>query len=219
MIVSALLISLKISITSILLSSMAGIALARILYKRNNVLRSIIENILLIPIFLPPSIVGYILLVVIGRNGVLGSVIYGIFESGIIFTWWAGVLATFIMSLPIVYQNSKAAFFSINHDCEEAAKVDGAGRLQIFMKVTIPMASKGLLAGIILGFARAFGEFGATIMVAGNIPGRTQTLPIAMYYAVEGGNKILANQILAVVLIISFSLIALFNYFSRNTEE
>ncbi len=218
MVIDALIISLRISSISILLSSAIGILLARIMHKKNSIAVRIIENLLLLPVFLPPSIVGYMLLIVFGRNGMLGRLIYQAFDTGLIFTWWAGVLATFIMSLPLVYQNSKAAFLSIDNNCEEAARVDGAGRLQVFFKITIPMALNGLLCGIILGFARAFGEFGATLMVAGNLPGRTQTLPVAMYYAVEGGNRVLANQVFAVVLAISTLLILCFSYLSRKAE-
>ncbi len=218
MIISALLISLKMSIVSIIASSIVGIGLARLFFRRRGSLKSLVDNLLLVPVFLPPSIVGYALLVVLGRNGVIGRLFYELFNAGIIFTWQAGAIATFIMSVPIVYQNSKATFISIDHNCEEAAKVDGANKLQIFTLITLPMSMKGLLTGIILGFARAFGEFGATLMVAGNIPGSTQSLPTAMYYAVEGGDRLLANQIFAAVLGVSFLLIVLFNHISHRNE-
>lgn len=218
MIIDALIISLKMSISSIIASSIIGILLANLLYRRKFKLKGLIENIILLPMFLPPSIVGYFLLLLLSRNSFLGSNLLKIFNIKLIFTWQAGAIATFIMALPIIYQNSKSAFLSLDEECEEAGKIDGANNLQIFFKIKIPMALRSILCGIVLGFARAFGEFGATIMVAGNIPGRTQSIPLAIYYAVDGGDTSSANELFILVIVIGILMITIFNYLISKSD-
>lgn len=218
MIIDALIISLKMSISSIIASSIIGILLANLLYRRKFKLKGLIENIILLPMFLPPSIVGYFLLLLLSRNSFLGSNLLRIFNIKLIFTWQAGAIATFIMALPIIYQNSKSAFLSLDKECEEAGKIDGANSIQIFFKIKIPMALRSILCGIVLGFARAFGEFGATIMVAGNIPGRTQSIPLAIYYAVDGGDTSSANELFILVIVIGILMITVFNYLISKSD-
>lgn len=217
MILDALIISLKMSFTSILASSITGILLANTFYRSKLKITGIIESLILLPMFLPPSIIGYGLLIVIGSRGPIGKLLYSVFNIKLIFTWWAGAIATFIIALPLIYQNSKAAFLGINKECEEAGKIDGATALQIFFKIKLPMALRSILCGVVLGFARAFGEFGATLMVAGNIPSKTQSIPTAVYYAVESGDMATANSIFILVLFIGIAFITLFNHLiSRN---
>lgn len=212
MIVDALIISLKMSMTSIVASSIIGIVLADFLYRSKSKFKGLIENVILLPMFLPPSIIGYGLLLLLSRNSFLGHYLYNIFNVKLIFTWQAGAIATFVMALPIIYQNSKSAFLAIDIECEEAARIDGATAIQIFNRIKIPMALRSILCGIILGFSRAFGEFGATIMVAGNIPGKTQNIPLAIYYAVDNGDSRIANELFFLVIIIGLALITIFNY-------
>jgi molybdate transport system permease protein len=217
MIFDALVISLKMSLTSIAASSVVGVLLANFLYRSKLRISGLIEGLILLPMFLPPSIIGYGLLLIIGRNGPIGSFLHSVFNINIVFTWWAGSIATFIISLPLIYQNSKSAFLSINKECEEAGKIDGATTLQIFLRIKLPMALRSILCGIVLGFARAFGEFGATLMVAGNIPSKTQNIPTAVYYAVESGDMKTANELFIIVLLIGIAFITLFNYLiSKN---
>lgn len=218
MIIDALIISLKMSITSIIASSIIGILLANFLCRRKSRFKVIIENFILLPMFLPPSIIGYGLLLLISRNSFLGHYLFNIFNIKLIFTWQAGAIATFVMAFPIIYQNSKSAFLSVDRACEEAARIDGANAIQIFNKIKIPMSQRAILGGIILGFSRAFGEFGATIMVAGNIPGRTQNIPLAIYYAVDNGDTKIANELFILVIIIGLVLITIFNYFIVKSD-
>lgn len=218
MIINALIISLKMTLTSITASSIVGILLANFMCRRKFKLKSIIENLILLPMFLPPSIIGYGLLLLFSRNSFFGSWLHNLFNINLIFTWQAGAIATFIMALPIIYQNSKSAFLGIDKECEEAGKIDGANSIQIFIKIKMPMAIRSILCGIILGFARAFGEFGATIMVAGNIPGRTQNIPLAIYYAVDSGDTNTANQLFILVIILGILLISVFNYLIQKSD-
>jgi molybdate transport system permease protein len=217
MIFDALVISLKMSLTSIAASSIVGVFLANFLYKSKLRIIGFIEGLILLPMFLPPSIIGYGLLIIIGKNGPIGNFLYSVFNIKLVFTWWAGAMATFIIALPLIYQNSKSAFLSINKECEEAGKIDGATTLQIFFRIKLPMALRSILCGIVLGFARAFGEFGATLMVAGNIPSKTQNIPTAVYYAVEAGDMKTANELFFIVLLIGIAFITIFNYLiSKN---
>lgn len=218
MIIEALVISLKMTITSIIGSSIVGILLANKLYKSKSKFKGFIENIILLPMFLPPSIIGYGLLLLLSRNSFLGNYLFQIFNINLIFTWQVGAIATFIMALPIIYQNSKSAFLSIDKEIEDAGKVDGASNIQIFFVIKIPMALRVILCGIILGFARAFGEFGATIMVAGNIPGKTQNIPLAIYYAVDNGDTMVANELFILVLFIGLVFITIFNYLILKSD-
>jgi molybdate transport system permease protein len=218
MIIDALIISLKMSMSSIILSTILGVFLANLLCRKKSKFKNIIENIILMPMFLPPSIIGYGLLLVISRNSVFGAFLKNTFDINLVFTWQAGAIATLIMALPIIYQNSKSAFLSIDKECEEAGKVDGASHFQIFFIIKLPMALRSILCGIILGFARAFGEFGATLMVAGNIPGRTQNIPTAIYYAVDNGDTKIANELFILVLIIGLAFISVFNYLIKRSD-
>lgn len=212
MIIDALIISLKMSLTSIILSSIAGIFLANLLYRSRFKLKTLVESLILLPMFLPPSIVGYALLLLIGSRGPIGSFLHSVFNVSLIFTWWAGAIATFVISLPLVYQSSKAAFLSLSRECEDAGRIDGATRFQIFFEIKLPMALRSILSGIVLGFARAFGEFGATLIVAGNIPSKTQNIPTAVFYAVEAGDTASANIFFIIVIFIGIILITVFNY-------
>jgi molybdate transport system permease protein len=216
MIIQTLLVSLKVTITAVIMSFITGTALARIMTKHNFKLKGFCEMLLILPMFLPPSVVGYILLLIVGRRGVIGAALYKWSSMSITFTWWAAAIAAFSVSIPLMYQGAKGAFLSIDSIYEEAAKVMGASDFIIFWKITMPMAIKGILSSTVITFGRAFGEFGATLMVAGNIPGKTQTIPVAMFYSVEGGDISSANVLLIIILVIGFGLIAIQNYLIKN---
>lgn len=164
-----------------------------------------------------------ILLIVIGNNGLIGKFFYDNFGWSVIFTWKACVIASVIVSFPLMYQNCKASFQSIDKKILNAARTMGASEWKIFFRIAIPLAYTGVISGLVLAFARSLGEFGATMMVAGNIPNKTQTIPLAMYYAVERGDKTMANTLMIVVVIFSFSLIYFLNRWiekrrNRNAE-
>lgn len=204
MILSPIIISLKIAVVSTFITLIIGVLLSRVLTKSDFKGKNIIEVIFLLPMVLPPSVVGYGLLILIGKRGILGKFLYDIFGVRLIFTWVAACIAATIVSLPLMYQSCKSAFLKIEPDLEMAAASLGANRRNVFFKISLPLALPGIISGTVLSFARSLGEFGATLMVAGNIPGKTQNIPLAIYFAVEMGDTKTANILLAVVVIFSF---------------
>lgn len=199
-------LSIKVGIIAVLVVTSIGVPLARLLARYDFPGKGVFEALILLPMVLPPSVVGFGLLMLIGKNGLLGSVLS---KMGItlIFTWWAAVLAATIVSFPLLYQSASAAFKSVDVNYERVARTLGAGELKIFFTITLPLALPGIIAGIVLSFARAMGEFGATLMVAGNIPGQTQTMPIAIYFAVEAGDNATARTLVAIITVFSFLVI------------
>lgn len=152
----------------------------------------LIETLLLLPLVLPPTVVGFLLIILFGKQSLLGQWIDWIFKQPVIFTWWAAVIAAAVVAFPLMYQSSKTGFEAVEKEIEDAARVDGANEWKLFLFVSIPLARKSILSGGILSFARALGEFGATLMFAGNIPGKTQTIPTAIYLALDANNMQLA---------------------------
>ena len=160
---------------------------------------------------LPPTVIGYILLVLIGRRGLIGKYFYEWFGWNIVFSWKAACLVAVVVTIPLMYQNAKLGFDNVQKEIKEAAKVDGAESFQIFRYIIFPMASKGILAGILLSCIRAMGEFGATLIVAGNIPGQTQTIPLLIYFSIESGEIKKANILIIIIIIFSFILVMIIN--------
>lgn len=160
----------------------------------------VVETLLMLPLILPPSVIGYYLLLVLGR----GSPIVEWFQIRILFSWPAAVVAAVVVGLPLMIQSSKAALANVDPRLEQAARTLGASELRIITRITLPLARRGIVAGIVLGGARALGEFGATLMVTGNIPGRTQTLPVAIYDAVQAQRYADANLMVLVMTAVAF---------------
>ncbi|WP_394171751.1 molybdate ABC transporter permease subunit [Guptibacillus hwajinpoensis] len=204
-------ISLKISLVASVIVTVIGITLSRYMAGRKFRGKSIIDTIIMLPLVLPPSVVGFLLLVLFGASSPIGQWIEEIFNHPLVFTWQAGVIAASVVAFPLMYQSAKVGFESVDSDIEDAARVDGAGRWRVLQKVSIPLASNALLSGIILSFARALGEFGATLMFAGNLPGKTQTMPTAIYVAIDSGQMTLAWSWVAVTVFIS-TLMLLLSY-------
>ena len=213
-----IIISLKTSIVSTIIVSIFGILLANLLLKREGKLKNFFESAIMLPLFMPPSLIGYILLMIIGKRSFIGSFLYEYFDFTFIFTWHGAVIAAVITSLPIMYGSAKGALLSIDDTYKEVAADLGATKFQTFYKVTLPLASKGILSGMVLSYARCFGEFGATMMIAGNIPGKTQNIPMAIYYAVERGDSSNANFFAVVVIIISTTLIFIYNRLLKENK-
>ncbi|MEF2144109.1 MAG: molybdate ABC transporter permease subunit [Desulfovibrionaceae bacterium] len=161
--------------------------------------RDWLDAALTLPLVMPPTVLGYYLLVVIGRNGPLGRWLLDTFGITLMFTWQAAVIAASVVSFPLVFKSARAALAGVDPDLENAARTMNQSETAIFFRVSLPLAFRGILAGTLLAFARAMGEFGATLMVAGNLPGRTQTLSMAVYSAVQAGNDTLANWLVAVI--------------------
>ncbi|WP_342388137.1 molybdate ABC transporter permease subunit [Salinicoccus bachuensis] len=209
-------LSIRVSVLAFIIVLILGTLLGKWMVDRKFPGQSIIETLIMLPLVLPPTVIGFLLIVLFGNNSLIGGWITFIFNQPIIFTWYAAVLASAVVAFPLMYQSAKAGFQNIDRDIEEAAKVDGAGRLQTFFSISIPLASKALMAGGILSFARALGEFGATLMFAGNIPGRTQTVPTAIYIALDSGKMILAWMWVITIVIISFIMLFIVRTKSSN---
>ena len=169
--------------------------------------QSVVDALLMLPMVLPPTVLGYYLIVLIGRNGVLGQYLDRWFGINLIFTWQGAVIAAAIVSLPLIYKAARAAFEDVDGRFAHAARTLGAGELEIFLRVSLPLAVRGIAAGLMLAFARAMGEFGATLMIAGNLPGKTQTLSIAVYDAVQAGNDALALWLTLVISLVCMAVL------------
>jgi molybdate transport system permease protein len=179
-------ISLKVSLTATFITCGLGTMLAYKMYRYRGKGRSIIDGIAIAPLIIPPTVVGFVLLILLGKNGLLGKILNQ-YHLGLIFTWYAAVLAAIVVSFPLMYRAAIAAFEQIDPLLMDVARIDGASEKAVFWYIALPLAIRGILAGIVLTFGRALGEFGATLMLAGNIPGETQTMPMAIYFAVEAG--------------------------------
>lgn len=216
MVLSPIIISVKVALVATIVTLFFGVLLAQIFTKYEFRCKDILEVLVILPMVLPPSITGYGLLILIGKRGLIGKPLYNNFGISITFTWVAASIAATIVSLPLMYQSCKAAFLNVNHAYENAARTLGACERTVFWKVTLPLAWPGIVSGIVLSFARAIGEFGATLMVAGNIPGITETIPVAMYFAVEDGDTKTANILMGIVVTFSFILIFSLNSWLKN---
>ncbi|MFJ2986324.1 molybdate ABC transporter permease subunit [Collimonas sp. NPDC087041] len=193
----ALWLSLKVAGWATVLNLLLGVAAAYGLSRWRSSARDLVDAILTLPLVLPPTVLGYYLLVLLGRRGVFGAWLekWGI---ELVFTWQGAVIAATIVAFPLVLKSARAAFDNVNPQLENAARVMGVSEAGVFFRVTLPLASKGITAGVLLAFARALGEFGATLMIAGNLPGRTQTLSIAIYEAVQAGDDNTANVLVLI---------------------
>lgn len=216
MILSPIIISIRIAIISTILTLIIGVFLSRIITKYDFKGKDILEVIILMPMVLPPSVIGYGLLILIGRRGIIGGPLYDIFGVRLIFTWVAACIAATIVSLPLMYQSCKSAFLGVDPIYEDVAMSLGANKRKVFWKISLPLALPGILGGIVLAFARSLGEFGATLMVAGNIPGKTQNIPLAIYFAVEVGDTKTANILLTIVVLFSFVVVYGVNRWMHN---
>lgn len=198
----ALLLSLKVALWTMLINLVLGVSIGYLLARKTFIGRDLLDTILTLPMVLPPTVLGYYLLVLLGSNGWLGEWLQNTLGTSLIFTWQGAVVAAVVVTFPLVVKPARAAFESIDRQFEQAARVLGISELAIFFRVTLPLAWKGILAGLLLAFARALGEFGATLMVAGSIPGKTQTLSIAIYDAVQAGQDCIANTLVIIISIV-----------------
>lgn len=200
-------LSVKISFTASLLVMVLGIWTAHRIGGRRFFGKTLLETALLLPLVLPPTVVGFLLLVLLGRRSWIGRLWEWWFDRPVIFTWHAAVIAAVVVAFPLVYQTLKAGFASVPCEVKDAARLDGAGEWQLLFGIVLPLSARSLAAAYVLGFARALGEFGATLMVAGNIPGRTRTIPTAIYAAVETNQWQLAGLWSVALACIAFALL------------
>lgn len=202
-------LSLQVTLLSSVVAAAIGIAAARWMSRRRFRGKTLVETAFLLPLVLPPTVVGFLLLMLLGRRSWVGQAIEWLFSSPVIFSWWAAVIAAVVVAFPLVYQTMKVGFDSVDRELEEAARSMGAGEGQVFRHITLPLAWRSLVTSYVLGFARGLGEFGATLMIAGNIPGKTQTVPTAIYVAVDAGRMTMAWTWTAGIVVVSFLLLLL----------
>lgn len=198
------LLSLRVALIALIivfvLAVLAAHFMARAIFRG----KILVETILMLPLVLPPTVVGFLLIIIFGNNSFIGDLYQQLFTDSIMFTWYSAVIASTVVAFPLMYQSAKAGFLNVDEDIENAARVDGANSLQTFLRITLPLSGTALITGALLSFARAIGEFGATLMIAGNIPGRTQTMPTAIYTALQSGNMALAWAWVITIVVISF---------------
>ncbi len=201
MIWSAFWLSLQVTSTATLGIVIVGLPLALLLARRQFRGKLLLETLINLPLVLPPTVVGYYLLLTLGRS----SPIYTSLRLDLLFTWQAAAIAAMVVGLPLMVQTARAAFEDVDREVEAAARLDGAAGWQVWGYITLPLAQRGILAGLILSSARALGEFGATLMVAGNIPGRTQTMPLAIYDAIQARRYADAQMMVVVMTGLAFA--------------
>ena len=211
------LLSLEVAAVSLIFVFFLGVSAAFFMQRHVFFGQAALEALFMLPLVLPPVVTGFLLLLIIGRQGPLGRFLYDALGLQLIFTPYAAVLAGVVVAFPLMYQSAKAAFARIDHQLEDAARTLGASETRIFFTITLPLAKSGLVAGLVLSFARALGEFGATIMIAGNIPGKTQTLPLAIYFASEANNLTQAGGYVLLISVLTFTLIFGLNRWNGNS--
>ncbi|MDR0869156.1 MAG: molybdate ABC transporter permease subunit [Planctomycetaceae bacterium] len=212
---SPLYISLKTSFCATLIAFVLGVAAARMLLSLPPKTKGVIDGILTLPLVLPPTVIGFLLLIFFGWNSPVG---FALREIGvrIIFSWYAAVIAATVVAFPLVYRTVRASFEQIDPDILDAARTLGLSERTIFFRIMLPCAKNGCIAGVILGFTRALGEFGATLMIAGNIPGRTQTIPVAIWSAVQSDEMNVAMFWVLLVIVLSFIVIIPLNLYNEK---
>jgi molybdate transport system permease protein len=209
-------LSLRVAALSTLIAFLGGLYLAWLLATREFRGRDIVDAALTVPLVLPPTVLGYYLLVLVGRHSALGHVYEWLFGQPLVFTWQAAVVAALLHSAPLLVKSARAALESVDHSYERAARTLGASEWTVFWKVSLPLAWNSVLAATALAFARSLGDFGITIMLAGNIPGRTQTLSVAIYDAVEAGQGAVARTLVLVISAIALVVLTLANRGARR---
>jgi molybdate transport system permease protein len=212
-------LSLRVAFVSTGIAFVAGLWLAYILANREFRGKEVLDAAVTLPLVLPPTVLGYYLLVLLAGNSPLGKLWENIFGSPLVFTWKAAVVAALLHSLPLLVKSARAALESVDRSLERAARNLGASEWRLFWRVTLPLARRSILAAVALAFARSLGDFGVTLMVAGNIPGRTQTVAVAIYDAVESGNTALARTLVLVISVIALLILTLANRLNPRYER
>lgn len=194
-------LSLRVATLATLVALTAGVTLGWVFHRFRFPGKELCDAILSLPMVLPPTVLGYYLLVLLGRNGIIGHWLQTTFGITLVFTWQGAVIAAAVVSFPLIFKSARAALDGVGTRYENAARTLGHPEWRVFTRVCLPLAGRGILAGTMLAFARAMGEFGATLMIAGNLPGRTQTLSLAVYSATQAGHDELASQLVLLISI------------------
>lgn len=197
-------ISLKVAVISTIIVTLIGILISKWLYRRRGIIARILESIIVLPIVLPPTVMGFILLIVFSPRSYIGAFFANVLHLPVVFTLTGAAIASVIVSFPLMYQHTVQGFRSIDHKMLNTARTMGASESKIFFKLILPLSKRAILSGVMMSFARAIGEFGATLMVAGYIPNKTNTLPLEIYFLVEQGKE---NQAwLWVIVLVAFAI-------------
>lgn len=197
-------ISLKVAVLSTIIVTLIGVVISKWLYRRHGIIARILESIIVLPIVLPPTVMGFILLIVFSPRSYIGAFFANVLHLPVVFTLTGAVIASVIVSFPLMYQHTVQGFRSIDHKMLNTARTMGASESKIFFKLILPLSKRAILSGVMMSFARAIGEFGATLMVAGYIPNKTNTLPLEIYFLVEQGKE---NQAwLWVIVLVAFAI-------------
>lgn len=209
-------LSLQVACVATVLIVVIGMPIAYLLARKNFPGKEALDIVLTLPLVLPPTVTGYYLIIAFGRNGFIGRYFYEWLDWSIMFTWYAAVIASFVVALPLMIKTGRAALESVDSNLVNAAYTLGHSEWETALRVTLPLARRGLLAGIVLSFTRALGEFGATLMLAGNIPGKTDTMPLAIYSLSASGDKEQAAGMVALLTIVAALFLYLANRYSRR---
>jgi len=209
-------LSLQVAVTATMLMVFCGIPISYLLARKSFRGREVIDMLLTLPLVLPPTVTGYYLIILFGRSGYIGKLIYQWTGWSIMFTWYAAALAAFVVAIPLLIKTARAAIESVDNNMIQASFALGLSEFQTAVYIVLPLARKGILAGVILSFARALGEFGATLMIAGNIPGKTNTMPLAIYTSAGSGDWSKANMMVISLTALSGIALYLANKFSKG---
>lgn len=216
---SPIIISLRTATLSIVVTFFLGVAAAQLVFRlKSKTMKTILDGLFTLPLVLPPTVAGFFLLYIFGMRRPIGKFFIEYFAVKVAFSWGATVLAAVVISFPLMYRAARGAFEQVDPDVLSAGRTIGMSEWKIFWKVQLPIAWPGVISGAVLAFARGLGEFGATAMIAGNIKGKTRTLPLAVYSAVASGNMKEAGKYVAVLVCISFIVVICMNYFSMEKK-
>lgn len=214
-----LFLSLRVAMTATFFSIILGLPIAYFLSRSDHEAADFIDTVLTLPVVFPPTVLGYYLLVLLGRQSWIGKFLEEQFDIMIVFTPVGAIVAASVVSIPFLIKSARAAFSGINPDIFNAAKLLGRSEFNIFFSICIPLAWRGIAAGIIMGFARAFGDFGATLMIAGNIPDQTLTMPIAIYDAMLAGNKELTSKLVMIMTVTAVIMLFILNRLEKRITK
>lgn len=216
--ISPFIISLKVSFLATMITFVSGVIAAYFVTFMKKRVRIIMDTVFTLPMVLPPTVAGFILLVILGRNGIVGKILYNM-GIDVIFTQSAAVIAAAVVSFPMIYRTARSSFERIDEDILHSGRITGMNEFELFTKVAFPIALPGIIGGTVLGFSRAFGEFGATLMIAGNIPGETQTIPMAIFFAAEGNDMNTAYIWVFVMLSMASIVLYIMNSISEKNSH
>lgn len=214
-----LFLSFRVAITATLISILVGLPLAYLMSKNKSPIMDFLDTLTHLPVVLPPTVLGYYLLVLLGRQSPLGYFLEHTLHIRLVFTPTGAVIAATVVSIPYLIKTAKAAFLDINPDYLNAARLLGHSELSVFVSIVLPLAWRGIMAGVTLSFVRALGDFGTTLMLSGSIPGRTMTMPIAIYDALQAGNQAMANTLVLIMTVIAVVVLWTINRLEKKLKK